>query len=313
MLEPGLQRTAAASEHTDAMRQCLEGLLQMLQGVEQPSHGPCCPPDSSPFLPATHTPKGKLEWVGVLEAQKVETYVAPATTATTTTTGIVIFGDIWGYNSGRTLAVADAFAEMGYFVVVPKLLTPAFEGGTDGDGMPGSQVAKRENGWMAATRLDLEWFKRFPWATQKSKVAAVFDWLQMQGIEKVGTMGFCYGGHVACWASAEHPEFIAASFVCHPSIHVENLFGGDALALIRSVKCPFFIAPASSDLRDWADGSDSHLALKASSCGGQCVLKSYPDMIHGWSIRGDLSDPTVARDVQAVMEDASRFFATHLS
>ena len=35
---------------------------------------------------------------------------------------------------GRTRNVADYFADLGYYVVVPKLLQPAMEGATDDDG-----------------------------------------------------------------------------------------------------------------------------------------------------------------------------------
>jgi len=45
---------------------------------------------------------------------------------------ILIIPDVWGYNSGRIRSIADLFAAEGYFVAIPKLLSPPLEGGTDG-------------------------------------------------------------------------------------------------------------------------------------------------------------------------------------
>ena len=42
--------------------------------------------------------------------------------------------DVWGYNSGRTRAIADLIASFGYHVIVLKVLGPGLKGGTDGDG-----------------------------------------------------------------------------------------------------------------------------------------------------------------------------------
>jgi hypothetical protein len=40
--------------------------------------------------------------------------------------------------------VADFFADLGFFVVVPKVLQPVLEGGTDGDGLPpGFDIGER--------------------------------------------------------------------------------------------------------------------------------------------------------------------------
>ena len=38
----------------------------------------------------------------------------------------------------------------------------------------------------------------------------------------------------------------------------------------------------------------------------------FPDMTHGWTTRGDLSDPKVERDVKKAMEEATKFFQKHL-
>ena len=72
------------------------------------------------------------------------------------------------------------------------------------------------------------------------------------------------------------------------------------------------LAPAGNDLPMWSDSGDFGEALKASAKGGECVWSAYPDMSHGWSCRGDLSDEKVKRDVEAVMKDAIGFFAKYV-
>jgi len=37
-------------------------------------------------------------------------------------------------------------------------------------------------------------------------------------------------------------------------------------------------------------------------------IHEFPDMLHGWVNRGDLSDPKVARDVRLAMDLATTFF-----
>ena len=45
-----------------------------------------------------------------------------------------------------------------------------------------------------------------------------------------------------------------------------------------------------------------------------CVapVPAVPEMIHGWVPRGDLSNPTIARDVKAALELALAFYGKHL-
>jgi len=214
---------------------------------------------------------------------------------------VIVCPDVWGWNGGRTRAIADALSDAGYVVVVPKLLTPAKDGGTDGDAL------------APTAQFDMEWVKQFPWEVQKPKLAAIVEYLKQQGITKAAMLGFCYGGHPSMWASAEWPDFVTCGIVCHPSMQLEQFaFGGDFLGLVKSVKAPFLIAPAGGDLPMYATDSDFATALAASAKGGDCLIKPYPDMTHGWVPRGDLENEAVARDVELVMEDIFSFLAKHL-
>lgn len=74
-------------------------------------------------------------------------------------------------------AWADSIAASGYLVVVPKLLTPCMDGGTDGDAL------------SPDSKFDMEWIKQFPWPTQKPKVDAALAFLRSKGATKIGVIG----------------------------------------------------------------------------------------------------------------------------
>ena len=269
---------------------------QGAQYATMPPPAVCCPPDAAPYLAPEHEAMGTImDANGVVEMYQAQIKGAPST-------GIIICADVWGWNGGRTRAIADALSDTGHVVVVPKLLTPPKEGGTDGDAL------------SPTSQFDLEWVKQFPWDVQKPKLAAVVEYLKGQGVTKVGVLGFCYGGHPCCWMSAEWPDVVACGVVCHPSMQLEQFaFGGDFLGLVKSVKAPFLIAPAGQgDLPMYAPESEFATALAASTKGSECVIKPYAEMSHGWVPRGDLADAAVARDVELVMEDVFSFFAKYL-
>ena len=87
----------------------------------------CCPPSALPYLAAKPATKGSKKAVDGVEFYE---------TGAQSKAAVILFPDVWGWDSGRTRALADAFAEQGYRTYVPKVLQPAHEGGTDGDGLP---------------------------------------------------------------------------------------------------------------------------------------------------------------------------------
>ena len=150
--------------------------------------------------------------------------------------------------------------------------------------------------------------QNFPWEKQKPKVEAALGYLKAAGCEKIGVMGFCYGAHLCCWASATDPT-VKAAVCCHPSAQLEGAFGGDTVKLLESVKCPFLLAPAGNDLPMWAEESDFGQAIRRSDDGhNEITFIYYFEQKHGWSCRGDLQDESVKRDVESVMGHAIGFF-----
>merc|ERR1719378_684265 len=46
--------------------------------------------------------------------------------------------------------------------------------------------------------------------------------------------------------------------------------------------------------------------------GASMGTRCYEEMSHGWSVRGDMSDPAVARDVASAFEETMAFLDRHL-
>ena len=260
----------------------------------------CCPPGSLPYLEPTWSARGQI-----VQAEKVELYVSPPPPEPPVA-GLLLCPDVWGWNGGRVRAIADGFAAEGYLVAVGKFLsTPAKDGGTDGDALP------------PGGSFDLEWMSsNFSWPKQQPKVAGALAYLksrlaELQGPCKIGVVGFCYGGHPACFASVTDPD-VRCGAVFHPSMQLEGAFGGDAASLMRQVRCPFLLAPAGNDLETWGFEAPLSEALRASAKGSACEWKAFPDMAHGWTCRGDLADAAVARDIDEALKAAKLFLAKHL-
>ena len=48
------------------------------------------------------------------------------------------------------------------------------------------------------------------------------------------------------------------------------------------------------------------------SFGGSCVLRSYPDMMHGWTVRGDMRDQAVNNAATAAFNAMKGFLNTYV-
>ena len=144
----------------------------------------CCPPSALPYLAAKPATKGSKKAIDGVEFYE---------TGAQSKAAIILFPDVWGWDSGRTRALADAFAEQGYRTYVPKVLQPAFQGGTDGDGLPPDfDLGSRMEEFMG-------WVKTVKWDGIDSKVNALLAYAKKEGADSIGVVGCCWGG----WACFE--------------------------------------------------------------------------------------------------------------
>lgn len=83
----------------------------------------------------------------------------------------------------------------------------------------------------------------------------------------------------------------------HPSLGVEEIFGGDINELTQSLKCPAHLFPAQNDPDNVKPNGEVVNILKLKFGADKVGSHEFPEMIHGWTVRGDVKDPKVKRDV----------------
>lgn len=250
---------------------------------------PCCPPDSTGYLAPDYQTVGSIMTL----SDGTDIYTSGSGRA-----GIIFVPDVFGWNSGRTRNIADMFATAGYHSVVPKLLGPGLEGGTDGDGLPPDfDTGKRRPEFFA-------YVSQFTWAVLGPRIASCIAHLKSCGVEKIGMVGYCWGGWVVVQALADYSDDLATGVIPHPSIHLEDMLGRSALALCQNCKRPVLLMPASNDPDSYDENGANFQALKVNNPESETVR--FGKVKHGWVPRGDLEDPDVK---EAVDEAVQRMFA----
>jgi hypothetical protein len=77
--------------------------------------------------------------------------------------------------------------------------------------------------------------------------------------------------------------------------------------LLKAVKCPQLFMPADGDHENTRPSGLGRKIL-----GDSLEIVEFPDMQHGWTIRGDLTDPKVDRDVKKAFNLALAFLGKYL-
>mmetsp|Transcript_120349 Transcript_120349/g.236521 ORF Transcript_120349/g.236521 Transcript_120349/m.236521 type:complete len:264 (+) Transcript_120349:72-863(+) len=261
----------------------------------------CCPPNAEKYLAASGPTNGQC----LTLASGQEVYCsAPATSGKK---GVLIIPDVYGWNGGRTRSIADMFAEAGYLAVVPKLMVPPLEGGTDGDGLYPTFSFETDVAKFPPYMSQFDWK-----GALDKRIADSVAYLKEQGVEKIAGVGFCWGGWVLCNALAEE---LGESFVCgcipHPSVQLENMiFQRNVLALFENVKKPLMLLNAKGDSEDYhTEGAwfKAHHARHPTA-----EAHNYLNMNHGFVSRGDPKDPETQAAATEAVHHCFRFIAAHM-
>jgi dienelactone hydrolase len=198
--------------------------------------------------------------------------------------------DIFGLNSGRTKQTADLFAEQGYMVLVPdyyrgEMRDPA----VDKDFMA---FMKGKSEW---SQLEQDWVKRIrPHALR-------------HGAKRFGSLGTCWGTYVTLKLCGRGEIEVGVNW--HPShVVVSKLLGEDVKTLLEnSRKCKHQLMMAARD-----DAPEDKVGGLASQIlKDKLEIVEFKDMVHGWAVRGNLTDPLVKRDVHKALQESIAFLKKH--
>lgn len=248
----------------------------------------CCPPGSEGPL----SDQGSGNAVTSVVSDGSEYFVAGSGKL-----GLLVIPDIWGPSSGRLKQIVEFFANEGFNVLMPTLFN--------------AWVPDPPQGQDAI----MAWIKSHPFDSFKQRLEDARQYLiQERGAEVIGAIGFCWG----CWAIfnlSKKDGALACGVHAHPSLRIEHMFNGEGSAddLARKTRCPHLLMPAGNDPDHVQKDGSVIKVLKELPHGSTSRVEPFPEMIHGWVNRGDLSFVKVKRDVdRALLEIALPFLRQHL-
>nr|CDI52577.1 dienelactone hydrolase [Melanopsichium pennsylvanicum 4] len=133
---------------------------------------------------------------------------------------------------------------------------------------------------------------------RKPELEAIAAELKQDGAQKLGVMGFCWGGKLSVLAGGEGSKFDAVGQV-HPAMVDPK----DA----EKLTVPIANFPSKDEPKDDVDKFEAEVQKK--SFANQSVYKLYPDSHHGWaSARADLKDEGNKKNFQDVYQRLADFF-----
>ena len=80
------------------------------------------------------------------------------------------------------------------------------------------------------------------------------------------------------------------------------------ICFLCTFRCPQLLLPAGGDAETVKAGGLAQKVLGAD----KCEVVEFPDMAHGWSVRGDCTKQDVERDVKKAFTLAVDFLSKHL-
>lgn len=249
----------------------------------------CCPSGASPSPPYpgySWKEKGTVDQVGDMEVYR--TGSSPRC--------IVWCYDIYGFQGGRTRETCDKIAELGYMVIMPDWFR--------GD-------------WRAVEAEDLgEWIlKQTDWHGQRQIewVEQILPYARDLGAEVFGVAGTCWGGYMVARLSS-YGEFQAGvSFHPATSFITENVLKEKLYEILDEVQCPQLVLTAGDDHENEKPGGLANKVWGVMNFGESCQFREFPDMKHGWTVRGDVRDICVENCVRAALLALKGFFVTHIN
>ncbi|KAI9500201.1 hypothetical protein GGI25_006105 [Coemansia spiralis] len=239
----------------------------------------CC---NTPPVQAEYTPIGETHKDGTMEYYVVGDKGAKQ--------GVVFCFDIFGFHP-NALQVADVLGRSGFRVIMPDFL----------EGNPLTKEKMADGQWFAEFKAE-----RAGWAYSRAMFMAAVSVLRAEGVENIGSVGFCWGAKLTVRALAEGGEQgtsgVKSGVLIHPSMMEQSDF--------EEAAGPVLLLPT----KDEADFTEFFEIAKAKPFGEASYQERFEAQIHGFcGARGEFSKPEVASDVNRAMQLTVGFFKKTLA
>ncbi|PCH44450.1 alpha/beta-hydrolase [Wolfiporia cocos MD-104 SS10] len=234
-------------------------------------------------------PEGKFEQIG-----GVECYVATPTGDYPKDKVILFLTDVFGIPLINNKLLADDFARNGFKVVVPDILL----GEAISDEQLNSGKIDIFNDWVPK-------HGRETWIPIVDKVVAA---LTETGVTRFATTGYCFGAQPSFYLALQGKSHVTV--VSHPSfLKVPS----DIEEYRDNAKAPLLINSCEVDRQFPKEAQAVTDELLGGGKFAPGYERTYWDgCVHGFAVRGDLSDPKVKAGKEGSFKATVEFFKKHL-
>ncbi|KAI5240458.1 dienelactone hydrolase family protein-like protein [Aureobasidium subglaciale] len=261
------------------------------------------------------TPKGHVETIAGLQ-----TYVAEPKDGSKWKT-VIFLVDIFGWEFKNTRLLADQYAEKGFTAYIPDV----HEGDSlDIEFLQTVEPQKTERDARSLTEKATATAKTGatlgPWLLKHRESVArpliesfIKQVRMIPGTNKVGVIGFCWGGRYAVLAgdkdfSGAEGMGVDAVYSCHPSLVA---IPGDFEGL--AVPASFALGDSDSLLGNKEVDQIKELMAKKKSEGIDTEVRVYEDQVHGFALRGDWNSEKDKKAMDESCKQGIDFFNKHLA
>ncbi|KAH6916281.1 dienelactone hydrolase [Coprinopsis sp. MPI-PUGE-AT-0042] len=236
------------------------------------------------------TPTGSIEEIGGVPA-----YVATPGGDYAKDTVILFLTDVFGYKLINSQLLADDFSRNGYKVVVPDYL--------NNDPRPAEAMDQPEEETVVPFT---KWLKEHDESQTRPVLDKVIAALKEQGVTKFGATGYCFGGRYVFDLAFEN--IIKVGVANHPSF---LKMPEDAERYVATSKAPLLVNTCPVDNMF---PQESQIQADKVFEGFEHGYKrnDFEGCIHGFAVRGDLSNPKVKAGKEGAFEGAVDWFKRHL-
>jgi len=203
--------------------------------------------------------------------------------------------DIYGFNGGRTRQLCDQLADSGYLVILPDFFRGEWRGVTAPDLVTWLQT---QSDWYGARQAEV--------------CDKILPYARSHGAKVFGAVGTCWGGYMVARLSGYGDFRAGVSFHPATTFIAETVNKEEVYEVLDEVQCPQMMLTAGNDHVNEKPGGLANKVWGVMSFGEECVYREYKDMLHGWTVRGDIRNEAINNCARAAFNSMLGFLNTYL-